>query len=98
MMNALEEVQWTDAKCATGDARLLHMFFSEEQEEIEQAKAICAGCPLQVPCLEGAIERREPWGVWGGKLMHRGRALEARPRRGRPPKVRPEEERSAEVA
>jgi WhiB family redox-sensing transcriptional regulator len=89
---APDEVVWTDAQCATGDARLLHLFFSEEQSEIDEAKAICRECPVRLPCLEGAIERREPWGVWGGKLFHRGAARERMPRRGRPPKGEPREE------
>jgi WhiB family redox-sensing transcriptional regulator len=93
-VDVLEDIRWTDAKCATGDARLLHLFFSEEQHEIDEAKVICRSCPLQLSCLEGAIERAEPWGVWGGKLFHRGEALERKPRRGRPPK----EQREVEVA
>ena len=45
------------------------LFFSEDLGEIAQAKAICATCPAMVPCLEGAIARAEPWGVWGGQLL-----------------------------
>ena len=40
------------------------------------------------PCLEAAIERREPWGVWGGELFANGKVLAQKRRRGRPPKVR----------
>jgi WhiB family redox-sensing transcriptional regulator len=79
-------INWTEAKCATGDARLLHLFFSEEQAEIAEAKAICQTCPLRLPCLEGAIERGEPWGVWGGQLFDRGQVIERKRRRGRPRK------------
>src|SRR5206468_2879267 len=58
-MKEVEQVEagtiiWTDASCATGDARLLHLFFSEEPYEIAEAKAICQTCPLRIPCLEGA--------------------------------------------
>ena len=35
-----------------------------------------------------AIERREPWGVWGGELFANGKVLANKRRRGRPPKVR----------
>ena len=63
------------------------LFFSEDLGEIAQAKAICATCPAMVPCLEGAIARAEPWGVWGGQLMLNGRVLQSKRRRGRPPKV-----------
>lgn len=78
--------RWTEARCATGDASLLHLFFSEEEHEIALAKQVCGDCPLRLPCYEGAVERREPWGVWGGELFDRGLAIARKPRRGRPPK------------
>jgi len=82
----VKTIEWTDARCATGDARLLHLFFSEEPREIDEAKAICGACPLRVECLEGALERREPWGVWGGQLFDRGRPIAIKRKRGRPRK------------
>ncbi|MEU5498461.1 WhiB family transcriptional regulator [Streptomyces griseofuscus] len=30
------------------------------------AKRVCARCPAITPCLEGALARREPVGIWGG--------------------------------
>ena len=48
-----------------------------------------ARCGAQ--CLDAAIERREPWGVWGGELFANGKVLAQKRRRGRPPKVRPPE-------
>lgn len=30
------------------------------------AKRICAACPVRTACLEDALSRREPYGVWGG--------------------------------
>jgi len=89
------ETRWTDAACATGDARLLHLFFSEEQGEIDEAKLICQECPLRVPCLAGATERGEPWGVWGGQLFDRGEVIPQKRKRGRP---RKDEPRVVEVA
>ncbi|HEX9695346.1 MAG TPA: WhiB family transcriptional regulator [Actinomycetota bacterium] len=79
-------VRWTEARCATGDASLLHLFFSEDEAEIALAKQVCGDCPLRLPCHEGAVERREPWGVWGGELFDRGTPIARKPRRGRPPK------------
>jgi len=39
----------------------------EEREAREQwAKSICASCPVRRPCLDYAIEIREPHGIWGG--------------------------------
>ncbi|MER7847307.1 WhiB family transcriptional regulator [Kitasatospora sp. NPDC096077] len=31
-----------------------------------RAKMICAGCPVKSLCLAGALERREPYGIFGG--------------------------------
>ena len=46
---------------------------------------------MREQCLAGALERREPWGVWGGELFANGKVLAQKRRRGRPPKVaRPE--------
>lgn len=67
------------------------LFFSEDIGEIAAAKRVCADCPVLAPCLEGALDRGEPWGVWGGQLFMNGKMLTVKRRRGRPPKVaRPE--------
>jgi WhiB family transcriptional regulator, redox-sensing transcriptional regulator len=34
--------------------------------QIEEAKAVCRRCPLMESCLQGALERGESAGVWGG--------------------------------
>ncbi len=84
---------WLDAACRDLEAGLTEVFFSEELQDIAQAKRICAGCEAIAPCLEGSIERREPWGVWGGQLFRNGRILATKRRRGRPPKnPRPEDQ------
>tara|TARA_B100000686_G_C16726129_1_gene937887 strand:+ start:138 stop:473 length:336 start_codon:yes stop_codon:yes gene_type:complete len=62
------------------------IFFSEDLGDIAQAKRICADCPVLGPCLEAAIRRQEPWGVWGGQLLRNGRILTTKRRRGRPAK------------
>lgn len=35
-------------------------------DEIDTAKAVCESCPLKASCLQGALERGEQYGVWGG--------------------------------
>ncbi len=75
-------------RCADGVGTLASMFFSEDLFEIAQAKAICSNCDMTDRCLDGALIRREPWGVWGGELLMNGKVLAAKRRRGRPPKVR----------
>ena len=88
-----EDTWWAHARCNDGSGRLAEMFFSEELQDIARAKHICATCPALIPCLEGALERREPWGVWGGQLFLNGKILATKRRRGRPPKLpRPEDQ------
>ncbi len=33
---------------------------------VKQAKALCATCPVRLPCLTRALEDREQYGVFGG--------------------------------
>lgn len=83
---------WDRAHCTDNHASAVGLFFSEDLHDIARAKTICGGCPVLAECLEGAIDRREPWGVWGGQLFLNGRILESKRRRGRPPKhPRPED-------
>ena len=72
------------ARCADGHGTLTALFFSDENVDIARAKAICTRCPLSSSCLEGALERLEPWGVWGGELLENGRIVLDRRPRGRP--------------
>jgi len=44
------------------------LWFAESPADVEFAKALCATCPVQPLCLASALDRREPWGVWGGQL------------------------------
>ena len=62
------------------------LWFSESPPELEQAKSLCAGCPLRQECLAGALERQEPWGVWGGEIFERGQVVARKRPRGRPRK------------
>lgn len=52
------------AVCAQTDPDL---FFPEKGDSPRIPKALCAGCPLTVACLEYALTHEEGmWGVWGG--------------------------------
>jgi hypothetical protein len=82
---------WAKARCRDGHGTLTHLFFSDEVLEIARAKAICAKCSLRSECLDAALERVEPWGVWGGELIANGHVVAHKRPRGRPPKhPRPE--------
>jgi len=75
------------AACADGTGALTHLFFSDELRDIAKAKTICATCPVMADCLEGALERHEQWGVWGGQLFVHGKVVFVKRGRGRPPRT-----------
>jgi WhiB family redox-sensing transcriptional regulator len=52
-----------DAACRGVDT---DVFFPVSEAHAEEAKAICAICPVREECLEFAVETRPPEGVWGG--------------------------------
>ena len=62
------------------------LWFAESPADVETAKAHCAPCPIREACLAGALERREPWGVWGGQLVLAGVVVPRKRPRGRPRK------------
>lgn len=74
------------ARCADGNGTLTPLFFSDHVLDIARAKAICARCGLREQCLADALEREEPWGVWGGQLLSGGRIVAHKRPGGRPPK------------
>lgn len=76
----------TYARCADGNGTLTHLFFSDDAFDIARAKAICAKCGLAPDCLSGALDRAEPYGVWGGELLVEGVIVAVKRGRGRPPK------------
>lgn len=45
------------------------LFFpdSPQDDRINQAKRICAGCNVAAACLAYAVEVGEPYGIWGGQ-------------------------------
>jgi WhiB family redox-sensing transcriptional regulator len=73
-----------DLPCRSGDADL---WFADSPAELERAKVLCGGCPVRTACLAGALEREEPWGVWGGEIFERGVVVPRKRPRGRPSKA-----------
>ena len=69
--------------CRSHDPEL---WFAERTAQVEQAKALCRECPLIEGCLAGALERAEPWGVWGGEVFIGGVVVATKRGRGRPRK------------
>ncbi len=81
--------------CRRADA---DMWFAEAPAELERAKSLCAGCPVRAECLDGALSRAEPWGVWGGEIFERGRVIPRKRPRGRPRKADLERDRAYALA
>ena len=69
--------------CHAGDPDL---WFAETPVDLERAKTLCASCPIRRQCLAAALERAEPWGVWGGEILERGSIVSYKRPRGRPRK------------
>jgi WhiB family redox-sensing transcriptional regulator len=70
--------------CRSHDPEL---WFAEQSAQVERAKALCRECPLVDGCLAGAVERAEPWGVWGGEVFVAGVVVATKRGRGRPRKT-----------
>lgn len=63
------------------------LWFAERASDLALAQELCTHCPLRRECLAGAIERAEPWGVWGGRILLDGAIIAVKRGRGRPRKV-----------
>lgn len=55
--------QRTLAACADHDPET---WFPARGDNGAAARAVCATCPIRRPCLVGAVERSEAYGIWGG--------------------------------
>jgi WhiB family transcriptional regulator, redox-sensing transcriptional regulator len=42
-----------------------------------EAKRICRRCRVVGPCLQWALETREPYGVWGGMSVEERQAMQS---------------------
>jgi WhiB family redox-sensing transcriptional regulator len=73
----------SELPCRVNDPEL---YFAESPSDVELAKALCQDCPVRAECLASALERREPWGVWGGELFLSGVVIPRKRPRGRPRK------------
>lgn len=80
---ASEESAAEGLPCRSNDPEL---FFAESPADVELAKSLCRSCPVRAECLAGALDRHEPWGVWGGELLVSGAVVARKRPRGRPRK------------
>jgi len=82
-LNEQAEDAGSDIPCQESDAEL---WFAESPADVEFAKTLCGACPVRIECLTGALNRAEPWGVWGGELFVQGTIVARKRPRGRPRK------------
>lgn len=61
------------AACLGSDPALFFPEKGVQPEETEEARAICASCPVQVACREAGL--REKHGIWGGTVVNERREL-----------------------
>ncbi|MFD6153385.1 WhiB family transcriptional regulator [Streptomyces sp. NPDC060243] len=74
------------AACTDTDPELFFPVSTEGPGAVqrEEAKRVCAGCPVRAECLEYALESKQNSGVWGGldererAALHRGRRTRLR--------------------
>jgi WhiB family redox-sensing transcriptional regulator len=63
-MTDQEQDEWRKyALCRHYDPAL---FFPHGLEGVQEAQAVCAGCPVKQECLEFALATNQVHGVWGG--------------------------------
>lgn len=56
---------WMDAAaCLRVDPEV---FFPHDGQPADDAKAVCATCPVALECLTYALDKNYRVGVWGGK-------------------------------
>lgn len=75
---------WERAKCNSVDVSSDDPFFSDDEDDIQDAKDFCNGtidgivCPLRQECLMFALSNPEKYGVWGGTDALTRRAIRRR--------------------
>lgn len=71
-------VTWReDAACLHADPDLFFPIASigPALDQIDQAKRICAACPVRKPCLAWALDQGVVSGIWGGTSEAERRAI-----------------------
>jgi WhiB family redox-sensing transcriptional regulator len=76
---------WRLAACQSADPELFFPVSAcPSAAELARAKTICARCAIRRPCLDYALETRQPDGIWGGASEEERRLMVARRRRLEP--------------
>ena len=68
-----QQIEWRKLGACRGlDASV---FYPDEDDDAEDAKAVCQMCAVRVACLEHALMSREKVGVWGGATERERRRI-----------------------
>jgi WhiB family redox-sensing transcriptional regulator len=73
------------ARCLSEDPELFFPVGTTGPAEVqtEEAKAVCARCPVREECLQWALDTAQDAGIWGGFTEGERRVLRKRARTGR---------------
>ena len=75
LMDDLEATAWMkDGRCGEADAEA---WFPEKGGSSRPAESVCRGCEVRAECLDYALDRAIPFGIWGGKSTKQRRRIKA---------------------
>ncbi len=80
-----EDMWWVgEARCIGQDPELFFPVGTSAPAltQVDEAKAVCAGCPVRVDCLEWSLQTCQDAGVWGGLDEEQRREIRRARRRG----------------
>ena len=85
----LPRTNWRElAACRDADPELFFPIGAAGRalRQVDEAKQVCAGCPVRAQCLTWALDKRVTDGVWGGTTEDERRSGGKSPRWAGPPR------------
>lgn len=71
-------LRWADRAACLGEDQEKFFHGQGHGERPDDARALCAACPVREECLDHALTHNETEGVWGGLTAKERRALRRR--------------------
>jgi len=81
----LKDLDYSKMNCSAEHIKpekAIKIFFPEGDDilaKTEEARSICAGCPMLEQCFEVALQN-DDWGIWGGSTRRERQYLQRHPR------------------
>lgn len=69
---------WLRGACRDKPRELFFPRKGASHKQIEQAKAVCATCPVRAECLAWTLSLGEGGGIWGGTTANERKVLRKR--------------------